>query len=79
MVLAGWIELLQPEIHPLSNWRERGNKDEVDLDSNNCCGVHTTTNVMFLFATYGARFQGGSALTNHAHFVLFRGYTSIYC
>ena len=79
VVLMGWSELLQPEIHsPFELERERGNKDEADLYNNNCCGGHTTTNVMFLFATYGARFQGGSALTsNHAHFVLFRRVTRI--
>ena len=75
VVLVSWIELPQSEIHPLLNWGER--KKIKTRSIYIAITAHTTTNVMFLFATYGARFQGGSALTNHAHFVLFRGATSI--
>lgn len=56
-MLVSWIELPQSEIHPLSNWRERENRDEIDLYSNNCCGVHTTTNVMFLSRRTGQGFK----------------------
>ena len=58
VVLMGWIELLQPEIHsPFELERERENRDEIDLYSNNCCGVHTTTNVMFLSRRTGQGFK----------------------